>query len=116
MDFGCGFGYLKKLLININGKDRIKVINYDIIKELTKVRSYKNKRFECLVANQVFYLFSNKELNNFLSYLKKSKPTLNLIVTISRRSFFNNIGKFLLNEKNAHMATRLSPHEELIIL
>jgi hypothetical protein len=76
MDFGCGFGYLKKLLININGKDGIKVINYDIIKELTEVRSYKNKKFECLVANQVFYLFSNKQLNNFLSYLKNPNQLL----------------------------------------
>jgi hypothetical protein len=116
IDFGSGYGYLKKLLTQMYEEKKIKVINYDIIKELSEVRSYKNIKFECLVANQVFYLFDNKQLNKLLSYLKRTKPNLNLIVTISRQSLLNNIGKFLLNEKNAHKGTKLSPFEELKIL
>jgi SAM-dependent methyltransferase len=115
LDFGCGFGYLKKKLL-VYKKKNIKVINYDIIKELTEVKNFKNQKFECLVANQVFYLFKKKQLHELLNYLSKKNPTLFLIVTISRQSLLNNIGKFILNEKNAHMGTKLSPYEEIRIL
>ena len=114
LDFGCGFGYLKKKLVKKINK--IIVINYDIISELSEVKTYKNLQFDCLVANQVFYLFEKKMLNNLLIYLKNKLPDLRLIVVISRQSILNNIGKFILNEKNAHKGTRLSPSIEFKIL
>ena len=107
LDFGCGFGYLKKKIKKY--KNNITVINYDIISELTEVKTYKNLQFDCLVANQVFYLFEKKMLNNLLIYLKNKLPGLRLIVVISRQSILNNIGKFILNEKNAHKGSKLSP-------
>lgn len=113
LDFGCGFGYLKKKLKKYNN---VTVINYDIILELTEVKTFKNLQFDCLVANQVFYLFEKKILNNLLVYLKTKLPGLKLIVVISRQSILNNIGKFILNEKNAHKGSKLSPSIELKIL
>ena len=114
LDFGCGFGYLKKkILKKINN---IKVINYDIIQELSEVKTYKNLQFECLVANQVFYLFEKKALNKLLIYLKNKFPNLKLIIVISRQSLLNNIGKFILNEKNAHKGSKLNPRLEFKIL
>lgn len=114
LDFGCGFRYLEKLIKKF--KNNIKVINYDIVPELSQVKTYKNLQFDCLVANQVFYLFKKKNLNKLLIFLKKKKPNLRLIVVISRQSFLNNFGKFILNEKNAYKGTKLNPHEELKIL
>lgn len=114
LDFGCGFGYLKKKIVKKN--NNVIVINYDIILEITEVKTYKNLQFDCLVANQVFYLFEKKKLNNLLIYLKNKLPGLRLIVVISRQSILNNIGKFILNEKNAHKGTRLSPSSEFKIL
>jgi SAM-dependent methyltransferase len=114
LDFGCGFGYLKKKILKKN--NNVTVINYDIILELSEVKTYKNLQFDCLVANQVFYLFEKKILNNLLIYLKNKLPGLRLIVVISRQSILNNIGKFILNEKNAHKGSRLSPDTELKIL
>ena len=55
-------------------------------------------------------------LNNLLIYLKNKLPRLRLIVVISRQSILNNIGKFILNEKNAHKGSRLSPNIEFKIL
>ena len=51
-----------------------------------------------------------------LIYLKNKLPGLRLVVVISRQSILNNIGKFILNEKNAHKGSRLSPDTELKIL
>jgi predicted TPR repeat methyltransferase len=113
LDFGCGFGYLKK---SIRKNNNITVINYDIIAELSEVKTYKNLQIDCLVANQVFYLFEKKKLNNLLIYLKNKLPGLSLIVVISRQSLLNNIGKFILNNKNAHKGSKLSPSIEFKIL
>ncbi len=113
LDFGCGFGYLKKLLKKFKN---IVVINYDIIPKLSQVKSYRNLQFDCLVANQVFYLFKKKKLHDLLYYLKKKLPNLRLIVVISRQSFLNNIGKFILNEKNAYKGTKLNPSLEFKII
>jgi len=114
LDFGCGFGYLKKKIIK--KISHILVINYDIIPELSEIKTYKNLRFDCLVANQVFYLFKENDLNNLIVYLKNKLPNLKLIVVISRQSFLNNIGKFILNEKEAHKGTKLKPSQEFKIL
>ncbi len=114
LDFGCGFGYLKKKIIKKT--DNIKIINYDIIPKLSEVKTYKNLQFDCLVANQVFYLFEEEQLNTLFIYLKNKLPNLRLIVVISRQSFLNNIGKFILNEKSAHNGTKLNPSHELKIL
>jgi hypothetical protein len=114
LDFGCGFGYLKKKIIKKN--NYVTVINYDIIKELTEVKTYKNLQFDCLVANQVFLLFEKKKLKNLLIYFKKKLPGLRLIVVISRQSILNHIGKFILNEKNAYKGSKLSPSIEFKIL
>lgn len=114
LDFGCGFGYLKKKLIKT--VNNIVVINYDIIQQLSEVKTYKNLQFDCLVAFHVFFLFKKQTLNNLLIYLKKKLPDLRLIVVISRQSFLNNIGKFILNEVNAHKGSKLGPSLELKIL
>ena len=114
LDFGCGFGYLKKTVVKKINK--IIVINYDIIPQLSEVKTYKNLQFDCLVAFHVFFLFKQKMLHNLLIYLKKKLPDLKLIVVISRQSLLNNIGKYILNEKNAHKGSKLGPSLELKIL
>ena len=56
------------------------------------------------------------KIYNLIVYLKKKLPDLRLIVVISRQSFLNNIGKFILNEVNAHKGSKLGPSLELKIL
>ena len=113
LDFGCGYGYLKKKLIK---NTKIKIINFDIIKRLTDMSDWKKVKFDYLVSTHVFMYLKKKELEKLLIDLKKHNNKLLLIVTISKQGLLNDIGKFILNEKNAHTGTCLQPLNELNIL
>ena len=113
LDFGSGYGYLKKKLVK---NSRIKIINYDIIRELSDIDDWRKVKFDYLISTHVFMYFKKKDLKNLLSSLKKHNKKLKIIVTISRQSFLNNIGKFILNEKNAHKGTFLQPKKEIELL
>lgn len=110
LDFGCGQGQLKCLL----GSD--KVIGYDIVPELTDVKDWRDVKFDVLVANEVFYSFSENALEHLLRELKKKNPTLELVIGISKQSVLNNIGKYLLGRPDAHSATKIGPKKERDIL
>lgn len=110
LDFGCGQGELKRLL------GGAKVVGYDIIPELSDVPDWHAVDFDVLVANEVFYRFSEEELESLLRELKQKNPALELVVGISRQGLLNNIGKYLLGRPEAHSAAQLSPKKELSIL
>lgn len=110
LDFGCGKGELKRTLPNAN------VIGYDIIAALSDVRDWRDIDFDVLVANEVFYSFTEDQLVALLTELKQKNSNLELVVGISRQSVLNNIGKFLLGRPDAHSATKIGPKKELEIL
>lgn len=112
LDFGCGLGYLKQLLKNKNDK----VINYDIIKELSEVSHWSDKYFNVLVANEVFYTFDEEELTRLIFELKKFNPNLIFIVGISKQSWLNKLGSKLFNEPDSHLGTKITPKKEIEIL
>ena len=113
LDFGSGYGNIKRILSSSKGTT---VINYDIVPTLTDVSDWQEVTFDVMVANQVFYLFERKELISLLNELKAHNPELELIVGISRQSFFNNLGKILLRQSDAHNDTKMSPKDELATL
>ena len=104
LDFGCGRGELKRML----GAKK-KVVGYDVISELSDVSDWREVDFDVLVANQVFYSFSEAALESLLRELKQKNPTLELVVGISRQGLLNNIGKYLLGRPDAHSATKIGP-------
>ena len=106
LDFGSSIGKLKKIFGN-------KVINYDILPELTDIKDWKKAKFEVVVANEVFYLFTKKELLNFLDELHKNNPKAELIVGISNQGILNKILMVLSNQFDAHADTILNPKEEI---
>lgn len=114
LDFGCGYGFLKKKLKSKN--NNINIINYDIEKELSEIRNWKDCKFDILVANQVFYCCDANYLRKLMRELKLRNSELIIVAGISRQSLFNNIGKFLLGYADAHSGTKLRPKEELKIL
>ena len=59
LDFGSGYGYLKK----INKKFKIRIINYDIIKELSDINDWRKVKFDYLVSTHVFMYFKKVNLN-----------------------------------------------------
>ena len=60
LDFGGGYGMLKKLLPDIE------VINYDIIKDLSDVDDWKAVSFDVVVANQVYTCLMKMRFYNLL--------------------------------------------------
>jgi 2-polyprenyl-3-methyl-5-hydroxy-6-metoxy-1,4-benzoquinol methylase len=69
LDFGCGFGELKK--INFKKKNKSKIINYDIIKKLSDVTKYNNLNFYTIFFCQVLYWFKKKKIILLLKKLKR---------------------------------------------
>lgn len=113
LDFGCGNGYLKKRL----GKNKkIKVIGYDIVRELSDVQNWKLVNFDYFVSCQVFTYFKRKKLENIIKYLKKNRLKSKVIVAITRQGWLNKLGAFILNEPEAHTNFNLTPKQELEIL
>jgi dTDP-4-amino-4,6-dideoxygalactose transaminase len=109
LDFGCGNGELKRLL---GGR----VIGFDIIPALSDVEDWRPAKFDVLVANQVFYSFNEKELEDLLIELRSRNPRLRLVVGVSRQGMLNNIGKYILGRPDAHSRTKISPRKEREIL
>ena len=112
LDFGCGYGYLKKKL---RRNKRIKVINFDIVKELTEVDDWKKANFDYLISTHVFGYFKKKKLVELLIYLKKNRSNVKIILTISKRGWLNKLGAFILNEPDAHTNFNLTANEEIFI-
>ena len=110
LDFGCGIGKLKTLL-------QEKVIGYDILPDLSEIDDWKKIKFNVIVANAVFYLFSSEELRKFLKELYKHNPEVEMIfVTRKEHPILNNILKYIFGESDAHSGTKLFPREELNII
>ena len=108
LDFGCGLGKLKELLPD-------KVIGYDIQPEFSEAADWRKAKFDVLVANQVFYLMSEKELREFLANLYKTNRNAELIVAISKRKLIHRILKYFFRP-DAWADTKLTPDEEFKIL
>ena len=113
LDFGCGYGYLKR---KFKKYKKIKVINFDIVDEFTEIKDWKKVKFDYLISTHVFYLFTKKKLNKLLLDLKKHNPKLKLIVIISKQGLLNNLGKILFNELDAHKGTVFNPNQEFSVL
>lgn len=109
LDYGCGTGKLKSLL----GKN---VIGFDVIQELSEVPDWEKVDFNVMVANEVFYLFTEKELDKILDKLRLKNPNLKLIVGIARQSFPGKILKVITREPDAYSGTKLSAERELEVL
>ena len=110
LDFGCGHGMLKKMLPDS------KIINYDVVKELSDVDDWRKIKFDIMIINEVLYLFEEKEILQLLSEVKKVNGNVELVVGISRQSWLNNLGKIILGQRDAHDGTKTGPRDEARIL
>jgi len=93
----------------------MKVINFDIVKELTEVDDWKKVNFDYFISTQVFVYFKKKKLVKLLMYLKKNYPRVKVILTITKQGWLNKLGAFILNEPEAHTNFNLSANEEIFI-
>lgn len=111
LDFGCGQGRLKKMLGD-------SVINYDKRNELSEVNNWKDCKFSCFVANHVLYEFSEDALHELCQELNEimTNQDLKLIIGIGTQGVVSKIGKIILNRKDAHKDTKISPSTQIKIL
>ena len=110
LDFGCGKGELKRMLPSAN------VIGFDIIPALSDVSDWRSVDFDVLVANEVFYSFTEEELTALLQALREKNKDLVIVVGISRQGLLNKLGKYLFGKPDAHSATKIGPKKEKDIL
>ena len=114
LDFGCGEGYLKKYCNE--KKFSHKIVNYDVIQENSEVKEWQGVRFDVFVANHVFCLFTETELEDIIQKIKQINPNVEMIVGVCRAGLVNSICKTLANQKNAHSYNRINATEEISIL
>ncbi len=105
LDFGCGNGKLKQLLGN-------KVTGYDALPELSEVKDWRRVKFDVIVVNEVFYLFTKNQIRKFLSEAHKINPEAEFVVGMSKQNIINKTIAFFV-KKDAFYGTKLSPEEEI---
>jgi len=96
LDFGCGFGYLKKSLPNH------KVVGYDIIEKFTEIKDYKKLKPSVIVCNAVLQYFDKEGLSCLLDEFKKMNPSVKIVVGTPTENILSKIGKRILGYKEAH--------------
>ena len=64
LDFGCGQGYLKKRL---KKNKQLKVIGFDVVKELSDVVNWKMVKFDYFLACHVFVYLKKKKIENIIT-------------------------------------------------
>jgi hypothetical protein len=111
LDFGCGNGRLKQLIGDA-------VINFDKRQDLSEVNDWKDIEFNYFIANHVLYELEESELHQLCSELKKYflERQLVIIVGIAKQGLLSKLGKFILNRKEAHQDTKISPSQQVKIL
>ena len=107
---------MKYIRFKSNNKTSWGTLEGDIVKELSDVSDWKSVSFDIVVVNEVFYLFEESEILQFLDDLYFKNKNVELIVGISRQSWMNKFGKIILCQKDAHEGTKTPPEKEIQIL
>ena len=114
LDFGCGYGYLKKLNIKLGNKSQI--INYDIVQELSEIKDIFSVDFDKIVFCQSLYLIEEAKIIKILERLRKKNSKLEIIVVISKQSFLNKLLSILLFHWKFYKSVKTKPSDEEKIL
>lgn len=107
LDFGGGLGFLKDILIKKGAKVKI----YDKVKELSEMNDYKKYKFDIVIFCQVLMYIKKKDAKKIFSYFSKLK-NFTIISCFSTQTLISKIIAHLLNHKDPHADTVLSPPEE----
>jgi hypothetical protein len=67
-----------------------KVIGFGVVAELSDVDDWRKTKFDVVVANEVFFLFTAAQFTEFLAELRALNPSAEPVVGISRQGVLNN--------------------------
>jgi len=96
LDFGCGFGHLKKKLAGRN------IVGYDIIPELSEVEDWYGLIPDQIVLSGVLEHLYSHEVKALINEFKRITPRANLLVCLPTENWISKIAMRLAGQKNAH--------------
>ena len=114
LDYGCGYGYLKKWNLKIGNNS--KIINYDIVEKLSEIKNIFDVEFDKIVFCQSLYLMDKIEIIELLRKLKNKKPNLTIIAVISKQSALNKFLSIILFQWKFYNSVKTKPQMEEKIL
>ena len=114
IDYGCGFGHLKKLNMKLNNKSNI--INFDIVKELSEISNIFEVNFDLIIFCQSCYLMEEEEINSLLNKIKKFNNATELIFVISKQNIFNKILSIMTFNFKFYKNVKTQPKTEINII
>lgn len=114
VDYGCGFGHLKKLNKRLNNKS--KIINYDIVEELSETADIFNKNFDLIIFCQSCYLMEETEIANLLDKIKRFNTDVKLIFVISKQNLINKFLSILTLNLKFYKKVKTLPIREMEII
>ena len=107
LDFGGGLGFLKKKLLKKGAKVKI----YDIVKEISEIKSYKRFKFDIVIFCHVLMYIKENDIRKIFSHFSKFKK-ITLIACFSNQTIINKIFAFLLGHSDPHKDTVTLPKKE----
>jgi len=114
IDYGCGFGHIKKLNIKLNNKSNI--INFDKVKELSEISNIFDVKFDLIIFCQSCYLMREEEIHSILRKIKKFNSKTELIFVISKINIFNKILSILTFNFKFYKNVKTMPNTEIKII
>tara|TARA_B100000401_G_scaffold428679_1_gene361532 strand:- start:1030 stop:1575 length:546 start_codon:yes stop_codon:yes gene_type:complete len=114
IDYGCGFGHLKKL--NIRLKNKSNIINYDIVKELSEISNIFDVKFDLIIFCQSCYLMEEEEIHTLLDKIKKFNYETELIFVISKQNIINKLLSIMTFNFKFYKNVKTKPKTEMSII
>jgi len=114
IDYGCGFGHLKKLNMRLNNKS--KIINYDIVNELSEISNIFDVKFDLIIFCQSCYLMKEDEIHTLLNKIKIFNSETELIFVISKQNIINKILSILTFNFKFYKNVITKPNTEMKII
>ena len=114
VDYGCGLGHLKNLNKKLNNKSRI--INYDIVEELSETSDIFKENFDLIIFCQSCYLMDEIEIVDVLNKIKRFNPDSELIFVISKQNLINKILSILTLNLKFYKNVKTLPEKEIEII
>ncbi|KKN48146.1 hypothetical protein LCGC14_0655900 [marine sediment metagenome] len=82
LDFGCGDGWLKKILPDYN------IIGYDIDPKLTEIKDYTKLKPDKIFALDILEHMKKREIRKIIKSFKRMNPNFKLVTIIPTETWF----------------------------
>jgi len=96
LDYGCGFGHIRRRL-----HKGVNIIWYDIIPELSKVKNYEQISPRVVIFGAVLEHLQKHEIEKLVKHFKK-KGTKKLIISLPTENWLSKVLMHIVGQSDAH--------------